>query len=61
MVLMKRRFVAILVVAVSLIGGMAGTAFADQPASRPPADRGKAQPPCTLGLELGGSRTCIVP
>ena len=59
-VLMRRVFAAF-AIAVALVVGSAASAFADQPANRPPPDRGKPQPPCTLGVELGGERICIIP
>lgn len=56
-----RRFVAVLLASAALAVGPAGSALADKPANRGPADRGKKTPVCTLGLEVDGSRTCIVP
>jgi hypothetical protein len=40
---------------------LAPAAFADKPGNRPPPDRGKKVPVCTLGVELGGDRICIIP
>ena len=56
-----RRLIAVLLASAALVVGPAGSAFADKPENRPPADRGKKVGVCTLGLELGGERICIVP
>ena len=55
-----RRLGAVLFAAVALAVPLAPMALAAQPSNRPPADRGKKQPVCQLGVELGGDRICIV-